>query len=52
MREFVSASKIIKANFRKVLLKYREFKKGKNEMDEMFRLVNEFDKGEGYDNWL
>jgi hypothetical protein len=45
------ASKRLKAAFRKVLAIYRRWKE-KKEMDAIFRLVNEFDKIEGYDKWL
>ena len=51
LRNVLEATKIIKSNFRKVLAKYREYKTNKD-LKDMFRLVNEFDKGEGYSDWL
>jgi len=42
------ASKNLKATFRKLLAIYKQWKE-KKEMETMFRLVNDFDKIEGYD---
>jgi hypothetical protein len=47
----VVASKRLKSAFRKLLALYRQWKE-KKELDALFRIVNDFDKVEGYDNWL
>ena len=52
LKEVVAACQIIKSNFRKVLRKWREYKRDLLDMDDMFRLVQDFDKKEGYDQWL
>lgn len=51
LREIVRGSKKIKSAFRKLLELYRSWKQ-KKELDDMFRLVNDFDKVEGYEKWL
>ena len=48
LKEFVAASQILKTSFRKVLHLWREKKRRSQELDEMFRLVQDFDKKEGY----
>ena len=51
LQDITEACFIIKSNFRKVLEKYREYKQ-KKELEDMFKLVNDFDKGDDYEKWL
>ncbi len=51
LRDILKAAKIIKDNFRKVLTQYRKYRSNKD-LKEMFQLVNDFDKGEAYNEWL
>ena len=45
------ASKKIKTAFKKLLILYRNWKERK-EMEALLRIVNDFDKVEGYEKWL
>jgi len=51
LKDVVKASQKVKTAFRKLLRLYREWKERK-EMEHLFTMVNNFDKVEGYDQWL
>jgi hypothetical protein len=51
LQDIVHASRLVKDGFKKVLEAFRDYKQRK-ELSDMFKLVNDFDKGDGYDQWL